>query len=244
MNSSKKRVFRLLREMSMVILTALVMFNASYGLYSARVVTNEFTGTDEHNPPQENHIAVTVSKVWRPAANHPNSVLVQLYRNGNPHGNPVALNDGNGWKHTWTGLDTSSVWTVDETGVPDGYARSIAGSARDGFVITNTRPSRPSPPKPPDPPNPPDPPKPPVPDDPGDPDVPTGPGIPSEPGDPPKPNKPGNPNVPIIPDKPIDPGKPPKTGDDTDARPWLILLAACAYMLRHMLFIKKEREGE
>ena len=242
MNSSKKRVFRLLRKMSMVILTALVVFNASYGTYGVREVTNEFTGKNTHTPPQEKRITVTVSKVWKPAANHPNSVTVQLYRNGNPNGNPVILNDGNGWKHTWTGLETSSVWTVNETDVPAGYVQTITGSVRDGFVITNTRPSRPG--------NPEDPPDP---VEPGDPDVPTGPGIPTEPNDPTEPNvpkepnkpfEPGNPSVPGVPYKPTDPGKPPKTGDDTDARPWFIMLAVCAYMLRYMLFIKKEREGE
>jgi len=243
MNSAQKRVFRLLREMPVVILTALVMLNASYGVYNAREVINEFTGTDEHTPPQENRIAVSVSKVWKPAANHPNSVTVQLYRNGNPNGNPVTLSDSNGWKHTWTGLDTSSVWTVNETDVPSGYVHTITGSVRDGFVVTNTRPNRPDKPDKPEEPKPP-----PDPIVPVDPDVPTGPGFPTEPGgptepnDPTEPNKPGapgNPNVPVIPDKPRDPGKPPKTGDDADARPWLIILAVSAYILRYVLFIKK-----
>jgi len=225
--------------MSMVILTALVMFNASYGLYSVREVTNEFTGKRTHTPPPEKRITVTVSKVWKPAENHPQSVTVQLYRNGNPNGNPVILNDGNGWKHTWTGLDTSSVWTVNETDVPAGYVKTMTGSVRDGFVITNTQSNRPDEPKEPKEPK-----EPPEPYEPGDPRVPGGPGFPTEPNDPTVPNKPGNPNVPVIPDRPYDPGRPPKTGDDTDARPWFIILAVCACILRHMLFIKKEREGE
>ena len=236
MNSPQKRVFRLLRKMSMVILTALVVFNASYGEYSIKEVTNEFTGTGTHTPPQENLITVTVSKVWKPAANNPQNITVQLYRNGNPDGNPVILNDGNGWKHTWAGLDAGSVWTVNEPDVPVGYVKTITGSARDGFVITNTRSSRPDYPD--------DPTEPDHPYEPEDPDVPTGPGFPTDPNDPSEPNEPGNPDVPGTPDKPRDPGKPPKTGDDTDAKPWLIILAVCAFILRYELFIKKEREGE
>jgi len=240
MNSSKKMLFRLLRKMLMVILTALVILNLSYGLQGVSEFTNEFTG--RHAPPQENRISVTVSKVWIPAVNHPNSITVQLYRNGNPHGNPVILNDGNSWKHIWTGLDTSSVWTVDETEVPAGYEKTITGLVRDGFVITNTRSNKPGNPDNPTTPN--------KPVEPNDPDVPTGPGFPKKPDDPIKPNEPatpgepGNPVVPGIPYKPTDPGKPPKTGDDTDARLWFIALASCAYILRYLLFFKKGREGE
>jgi hypothetical protein len=39
-------------------------------------------------------------------------------------------------------------------------------------------------------------------------------------------------------------GNPPQTGDETDARPWLIMLAVCTYILRYVLFIKKERGNE
>jgi len=245
MNRIKKTLFRLLRKVLMVIITALVMLNISYGLQSVSEITNEFTGTGRHTPPQENTITVTVSKVWIPAANHPQSIAVQLYRNGAPHGNPVILNDGNGWKHIWTGLDESSVWTVDEPDVPAGYAKTITGLVRDGFVITNTRSNTPG--------NPDKPTEPDKPVEPKDPDIPTGPGFPPKPNVPAKPNEPTTPDEPVVPDnpvvpgipyQPIDPGKPPKTGDDTDARLWFIALASCAYILRHILFIKKEKEGE
>jgi hypothetical protein len=42
----------------------------------------------------------------------------------------------------------------------------------------------------------------------------------------------------------MDPDDLPKTGDESDARPWFIALAACAYMLRHLLFVRKEGRDE
>jgi len=84
-------------------------------------------------------ISVSVYKVWVGAENMPIGILVQLYRNGVPHGNCVVLNAGNNWAHTWNNLNPDGVWTVDELNVPKGYTKKITGSAASGFVITNTR---------------------------------------------------------------------------------------------------------
>lgn len=52
----------------------------------------------------------------------PSSVDVQLYQNGQPHGNPVTLTEEGGWRHTWTNLpETDMTYTVQEVNVPDGY---------------------------------------------------------------------------------------------------------------------------
>ena len=45
------------------------------------------------------------------------------YANGSAKGDPVELNEGNHWKHTWANLDEKAngqtiVYTVDETAVP------------------------------------------------------------------------------------------------------------------------------
>ena len=80
-----------------------------------------------------------------------------------------------------------------------------------------------------------------VPDAPGATDTTHTPKNPGKPAEPAKPAGPGTPGVPELPDsalvpsEPADPGAPPKTGDDLDARPWLILLAVCAYTLRRAL---------
>ncbi len=53
-------------------------------------------------------INISVIKEWNDANNQdgkrPNSVLVQLYENGTPKGDPVELNEGNKWTYTWEKL--------------------------------------------------------------------------------------------------------------------------------------------
>ena len=84
-------------------------------------------------------VDLAVTKVWvndTPSL-RPESVLVQLYRDGAAQGDPVELNDANGWRYVWSGLDGSADWTVDELYVPRGYFKTV--EAADGVVvITNT----------------------------------------------------------------------------------------------------------
>ena len=83
---------------------------------------------------------VSVYKVWAGVDCPPDvSILVQLYRGGVPYGNCVTLDARNNWSYTWEGLDQEGPWTVDEFDVAEGFAKTIAGSASTGFVITNTR---------------------------------------------------------------------------------------------------------
>jgi len=96
-------------------------------------------------------VSVSVYKLWAGTNNPPGSVLVQLYRNGTAYGGSVKLSAENYWSHTWSGLNAGGTWTADEINVPAGYARSVAGSAGSGFIITNTK--KPEPPSPPNAPN-------------------------------------------------------------------------------------------
>lgn len=91
----------------------------------------------------------TVEKKWSDGnEKHANdSITVQLYRNGAPYsltmfGQTVddgraVLSASNGWKHTWSGLETGYKWTVAELNVPNGYVSTVNyyGSTA---VITNT----------------------------------------------------------------------------------------------------------
>ena len=81
---------------------------------------------------------VSVSKVWDDGGSEkrPESISVQLYRDGTAYNSPVTLNDANGWQHTWTGLNTSYRWTVDELNVPEGYVSS-ASNQGNAWTITN-----------------------------------------------------------------------------------------------------------
>lgn len=91
----------------------------------------------------------TVEKKWSDGnEKHANdSITVQLYRNGAPYsltmfGQTVddgraVLSASNGWRHTWSGLETGYKWTVAELNVPNGYISTVNyyGSTA---VITNT----------------------------------------------------------------------------------------------------------
>ncbi|MDR2646670.1 MAG: Cna B-type domain-containing protein [Oscillospiraceae bacterium] len=84
--------------------------------------------------------AVSVTKVWDGGENsaQPESISVQLFMDGQPHGDPAVLNAAGNWHYTWNALEEGHVWSVDESAVPDGYTKTIAGDAASGFVITNT----------------------------------------------------------------------------------------------------------
>lgn len=112
----------------------------AYGESKEVVVTNTYTPEtppETPNNPGPSTIQLTVNKRWvgDEEANRPASVEVQLYRNGAASGEPVTLNESNGWSHTWTGLSDSATWTVEEINVPDGY---ISTSVKTGSVVTIT----------------------------------------------------------------------------------------------------------
>ena len=126
--------------------------------YTSVVDGNNITNTHEVEK-----TSVSVEKQWADENDkdhlRPSSVKVQLYANGEASGEPVALNEANSWKHTWSGLDKNAagkaiVYTVKEVSVPDGYTSEVTGDAASGFTITNTHtpvvpPVPPTPPVPP-----------------------------------------------------------------------------------------------
>ena len=83
-------------------------------------------------------ISVRVTKVWQGDGTHPQSVQVQLYKDGTLH-DTATLSSANSWTRTWSGLEKGHVWTVDEVNVPEGYTKTISGDAVNGFTITNTK---------------------------------------------------------------------------------------------------------
>ena len=227
----KKKPKRMLCYTVAIILAITMLTGVTYGYEETKQLTNEFDGKFEEGDPDDT-VTISVTKVWQPANGHPDSVKVQLYKNGIPQGQPVILNAENSWSHNWTELRESDVWTVDEVEVPAGYIKTITGNAKDGYVITNRKESGNEPPD--------DPIKPPRPDEPDDPganipgtDVPTGSKDPD-----PDPNS--NIDDPDAPRGGRDPDPNiPKTGDDANPRLWLIILAVSAFLLRRELFFSK-----
>lgn len=96
-------------------------------------------GYDKRVPPT---IDIGVSKSWSDSdntyGNRPNSITVNLYRNGSNTGKSLTLNSSNGWSGTFTGLDSGTGYSVQEESVPVGYTASYGGSQSSGFTITNT----------------------------------------------------------------------------------------------------------
>lgn len=82
--------------------------------------------------------SVSVQKVWKidNGGEQPESVKVQLKKDGQPYGNPVTLNDKNGWKHEWKDLPLGFTWTVEEVAAPEGFT-SYTNHYDNHFVITN-----------------------------------------------------------------------------------------------------------
>ena len=95
-------------------------------------------------------VDVHVEKIWDDAGNQdgkrPADIQVQLYADGEKSGEPVTLNEGNGWSHTWRELDEKSdgkdiAYTVKEVGEDGGkitfsngaeYGVAYGGSAESG----------------------------------------------------------------------------------------------------------------
>jgi hypothetical protein len=196
----------------------------------------EIKNTKEQPP--DDDIDISVKKVWVPAEGHPQSVTVQLYKNGAAEGSPVTLNAGNDWTHKWSKFSKNNTWTVDEIEVPNGYTKSRTGNDAEGYVITNTKDTPTDPKDPEDPKNPKDP------KDPDDPrnNIPDD-GVPWDGRDP-------DPNA-DIPEGGIpgggrdpDPNNIPKTGDEADPRLWLMILAVSTLILRHELFFRKKKHTQ
>lgn len=91
-------------------------------------------------------VSVTVNKVWKndKSSSRPSSVKMQLYRDGKSYGSSVTLNSDNGWKYTWSNLDASYKWTVNEPSVPSGYSKKVSNSGNN-WTVTNTAKSSSSP---------------------------------------------------------------------------------------------------
>lgn len=82
---------------------------------------------------------LTVRKVWEDNGNssRPLSIEVQLYKENEAFGSPIHLSMDNGWQYTWTDLDPSSNWSVDEVTEAANYKKSITNSGEE-WTIVNT----------------------------------------------------------------------------------------------------------
>ena len=170
--------------------------------------------------PAASYRQVTVQKDWTldDGKMRPDSVQVQLMRNGAAYGSPVTLNDGNNWTFTWNNLEKDeSQWTVSEVLVPKGFMASQRVTEEGDslqVVITND-------------------------DQPEKPDQPTNPDKPDKPSKPSKPSKPARPAGPNSPGKMNTAGTP-RTGDEARVGMWLILFGGAAALLAVAAMLKRK----
>ncbi|NLY20322.1 MAG: Cna B-type domain-containing protein [Tissierellia bacterium] len=96
----------------------------------------------------EKQVNIDVSKVWDDGNDadgiRPNSINVQLYKDGVEEGEPISINDSNDWKYTWKNQDdyrmdeTKLVYLVKEVDVPKDYTEKyIEDSTNRAFIIYN-----------------------------------------------------------------------------------------------------------
>ena len=94
--------------------------------------------TNTYIPPRPTSTHLSVTKKWEgdSAENRPESITVQLLRNGSVY-DEVTLSAKNNWNHTWYGLDINSGWSATEGVVPENYTSSVSQTGS-RVVITNT----------------------------------------------------------------------------------------------------------
>ena len=109
-------------------------------------ITNTYT----HNGgggDNESYRDLTVNKHWSDSNDkdgiRPDKVVIQLYANGEKHGDPITLNSENDWSHKFTNLakkddnDKDIIYTIKEDKVT-GYDTNIDNTSDNNIVITNT----------------------------------------------------------------------------------------------------------
>lgn len=93
--------------------------------------------------PAKGEVTYKAVKAWKDGGQgRPGSVSIEIRKDGQLQ-QTVALSAENNWMYTWKSVDDGSVWTVNETNVPEGYTVGIQRSG-DTFSITNTKPATPA----------------------------------------------------------------------------------------------------
>ena len=101
------------------------------------VEANPKTEKDPSQESPDEKITLTVNKVWVDDGTHPESVAVNLLRDGEVYGT-VTLSAANHWSHTWQALAADHRWSAVEAEVPTGYT-VLYDSTDTTVTITNTK---------------------------------------------------------------------------------------------------------
>ena len=137
-----------------VYVKAVIKKNGNKMVATVSYYSDENYATEVSDPSFNNTTVITektevsVEKKWADNENQdrvrPGSIQVQLYADETAQGDPIELNEDNGWKYTWSNLEKKSgsndiEYTVDEVSVPAGYTKTVtANEGKTEYTITNT----------------------------------------------------------------------------------------------------------
>ena len=137
-----------------VYVKAVIKKNGNKMVATVTYYSDENYATEVSDPSFNNTTVITektevsVEKKWADNENQdrvrPGSIQVQLYADETAQGEPIELNEDNGWKYTWSNLEKKSgsndiEYTVDEVSEPAGYTKTVTvNEAKTSYVITNT----------------------------------------------------------------------------------------------------------
>ncbi|WP_207719513.1 Cna B-type domain-containing protein, partial [Peptostreptococcus canis] len=111
--------------------------------------STEVNGYNVKNSYTPGKVSVQITKAWEDKNNQdgkrPNSVTIKLLADGQEvPGKTLILTKVNNWTGSFTDLDEYKAgkkieYTIKEDFIGNGYTSDITGTAKDGYIVTNTR---------------------------------------------------------------------------------------------------------
>ena len=108
--------------------------------------STNISGTNIINTYTPNKVSYTVEKIWQDGNNQdalrPESINVQLLKDGKKQGKPITLSEKTKWTYTWTDLDKEQdkktiTYSVEEVAVPTGYTAVLNQENPIKGILTN-----------------------------------------------------------------------------------------------------------
>ena len=108
--------------------------------YEKTVKQNDNVFIIENTAFSQKYISAAVKVEWEDGNDklRPESVMIQLYKNGEKLGEPVKVSANDDWVYTWQMLPKEGEYSVSQLSVPDGYSTEI--SKKDNiFIVKNIK---------------------------------------------------------------------------------------------------------
>ena len=119
--------------------------NVSGDAKTGFTITNTENTTPPTPNPQPTYTTYTVHKVWALGSGEavPDSVQIQLYKNGEAYGSPVSVTRASGWMYTWTGLPQTengklNTWSVKEVDPDNQYTATVVNGTSSATVTNRS----------------------------------------------------------------------------------------------------------